>query len=256
MNKFLLLLFLAVNVLFCSAQVTVTEYKVVHNISPTDKSFIPFFKIHKDQAFSSQLNHTTLTDLFDDQPFYADTLKHIVYDTFRQAMDPFMNMLGYKIYKNTPLVLSFNISGVGCGVYCEEFNKYYTFDLRNKRQLTLNDFFTQQGQKRLLDSIITYKKNVIGNYLKDSASIETDTILNYISSQDIIAEYKNCLGSSNLENLGEVMYYLDGQKIHTIQERCFPHFMMVADSLWTFQYEIDLNEWKKYLSPLGLSVLH
>ncbi len=172
-----------------------------------------------------------------------------------------IDYLEYQILNNDRL-LSLAISFEGCGAYCEGVSRYFIFDLKDARQFTVKDFFTQEGMKRLSDSISLLRKNLILKQLTDLRKEEKtdvagmkDEYENYYP--DAIEMYTKCLERKVLpEDMPDHDFAISPGKFHFYSWRCSAHFEKALDELGNYEYIAEMKDWIQYLTPLGRKLLN
>ena len=74
--------------------------------------------------------------------------------------------ISFNIIQNSNNILSLSISAEGCGAYCEEFTRYYSFNLNTGNKLTIDSIFTNNGLSVLSDSINEFRRKKIKNEIR------------------------------------------------------------------------------------------
>jgi hypothetical protein len=171
---------------------------------------------------------------------------------------PPISDISYRVIENNPRFLSLAISAEGCGAYCEPFTRRLNYDAATGRRIPLTELFTEAGVALLSDSVTSWKRKEITDFLKEtrqeSGSARGDDE-EYV--EEMIAMYDGCL--SMLDEYEEDFAYLDFTidrgAVTIYLPRCSNHAMLALDELGDFSYRIDFTRWKHDLTPYGKKVL-
>jgi hypothetical protein len=164
----------------------------------------------------------------------------------------YVNMV-YNVVRNDKQVLCILMTYEACGSYCETYNEYYTYDSKTGKRIEPEDWLTDEGMQKLLDSVYGLKHkritDAIGSlrYEMNKSPYSADTL----EQQEILDMYSSCVDSTDGHRIGSVRFEVSGGGFTVIIERCSPHALRALDSLWEFSYTFRAKAWRKYLSDYG-----
>jgi hypothetical protein len=242
-----------------SGQVIVKEIKETHPVEETGEYIFPLIKA-KSSDVSTRINNTLCSDFLD-----VDRSK-IKKSIFENAWPSEENSMGrlhdisYEVLQNSIRIFSISISAEGCGAYCEEFTRYYNFDLQTGKQLLLEDLLTTDGKKLLLESINKQKKETIQHKIrsaketmrKKGSSLSEEDKKYY---EEMIDLYTTCLGGQLYKSFDYLQFSLQEKTLVVFGERCSAHVNQNVDELGEFEFGFSLANWKKHFNTYGLSLL-
>lgn len=242
------------------AQVTVKEIKETHPVDKDQVFIFPLIKT-KSSSISTRINNTLCSDFLDVD---RNKIKKSIFEKNGWANEENvygrLSDISYEILQNSNRIFSISISAEGCGAYCEDFTRYYNFDLKTGKQFSLGDLLTTDGKKLLLESINKQKKELLQDKIrsakgslhkKNSASSEEDKAY----YEEMIEIYSNCLESQLYTSLEYAQFSLQQKTLVVFTERCSAHVNRNVDELGDFEFGFSLANWKKHFSPYGLSLL-
>ncbi len=174
---------------------------------------------------------------------------------------PTLSNLEYEVIRNKNSILSVKISAEGCGAYCEDWERFFTFNLKTGNIIRLDSIFSMEGLENLSNYMDSIKQSKIKNKLREindtlnSPSVKnTPNDLEYYN--EMLELYTDCLDSKiTYEYISEYEYSITSYGLIIYSDRCSAHYNRNADELWTFEYPIDLNQWVDLLTPLGKKLI-
>ena len=180
--------------------------------------------------------------------------KSIFENVWQKPDDPVapINYLTYNVNLLNDKLYTVTFSGEFCSAYCEGFDMSYTFDLATGDLLTLDTLFSKNGQEKLLNELIEYKKRLIENKINELKQVtQSDTIDS--EDQDLykrmLALYQEC--NSEYADLKHFRYIPSQDSLKIIYGRCSAHYNRDVDELWYFKKAISIDEWVEQLSEIG-----
>ena len=158
MRKIFLLVFLFPTL--SHSQVIVKEIKEMH---PDEKARVYIFPLIKatSNAVSTRINNTLCSDFLDVD---RSKIKKSIFENIWPGGENNHRLLSditYEVLHNSNRIFSISISAAGCIAYCEDFTRYYNFDLQTGKQFKLEDLLTPAGKKLLLDAMNKQKKELL-----------------------------------------------------------------------------------------------
>lgn len=207
-------------------------------------------------SIADAINGDLFSQVFDAEWSEGMSISDAIPSTNDAGIPP-IGDLSYRVVENNERLLSLAISGEGCGAYCEPFTLHLNYDAATGRRIHLTELFTEAGAALLSDSVASWKRKEITDFLKEtrqeSGSARDDD--EYI--EEMIAMYEGCL--SMLDEYEEDFAYtdfaIDRGAITIYLPRCSNHAMRALDELGDFSYRIDFRRWKHDLTPYGKKVL-
>lgn len=251
---FILILIFLTNLTF-GQSVIIKKIKQINTITKEIYVF-PKIIIQNSLTLSQKINTTLRFEVLNSDTGTSDNkIFNQVWRTKEQS--PTIHDLSYEIIRNDKSLLSLSISGEGCGAYCETFTRYFTFSPRTGNKLTLDSFLNKKGLIIFADSLnvsklrkIKAKIFEVQDTLKTKHVQNNKALLEYYT--EMLSLYQYCIDSKitpeNITNL-EFLAKKNILKIYT--DRCSAHYNMNVDELWAFEYVLNLNHWRKYLTNYG-----
>lgn len=147
---------------------------------------------------------------------------------------PRLSYLEWNVSRPLPNVLEVELSGEGCGAYCEGFVTHYHYDLRDGGYIGLDSLITPEGRSAFTTTIHTRWEDTITTCIAimlDSAALPSlDTeILEHL--QATMEMYQQCLDdrSDGDAYVSDFTAEIDGIRFFT--SRCAPHVVQELDVL-------------------------
>jgi hypothetical protein len=163
--------------------------------------------------------------------------------------------ISYRVVNNDADFFSITISATGCGAYCENWTRYYTYESGTGRKIKLEEIYTDDGLEKILGLVNTLKLKRIQDKISD---IDETIKANALSDEDkrdykkAVNIYEQCQHSSNpREYIG---FSLDKGQITIYQDYCLPHAIHFLDKV-DYAFSFDIAAVKNYLSDYGKSLL-
>ncbi len=243
-----------------SGQVIVKEIKETHPVEETGEYIFPLIKA-KSSAVSTRINNTLCSDFLDVD---RDKIKKSIFENIwpgGENNSRLLSDISYEVLHNSKRIFSISISAAGCIAYCEEFTRYYNFDLRTGKQFLLEDLLTADGKKLLLESINKQKKETLEHKIR----LAKETLRRKGSSlseedkeyyEEMIDVYTTCLGGQLYRSFECLQFSLQEKTLVVFGERCSAHVNQNVDELGDFEFGFSLANWKKHFNTYGLSLLN
>jgi hypothetical protein len=241
---------------FCFGQMATV--KKIEQINPVSKEKYVFPKIIVQgmPVSSKKINNKLRSEILDVDSAVKDS--QIFNGVWRTAEQwPTLSDLAYEVIRNDRWVLSIKISAEGCGAYCENWERYFTFNLKTGNQLFLDSLINDIGLHKLATDFNSFKQAKLRNIIKETKdTLETTAVKNdketleYFS--DMLSLYTGCLDSKiEFEDMTGMEFSVESPGLVLYSERCSVHYNRNLDELWIFEYKIDLKDWKGYLTNYG-----
>lgn len=249
-----------------SAQVTITDIdEAVPNRTDTTNVYgrykFPHIT-HSNQAVADTINASLLFNVLDiEKDSVKQSIFENVWDTEGQRLAR-LTFTQFSINYNSGNILSLDIATEGCGAYCEEFSYHFNYDTRTGESISLDSLFTEDGLKLLSQTIAKWQRDKIVAHIQLLASTKTTNEEDSIRSIDAIEMYNQCLERYNDVYLGKetIATYpgcvITSNSITIFGDRCSAHVNRALDDIGQFQYELAVKNYRKYLSPYGLSLFN
>lgn len=212
-------------------------------------------------SIADAINDDLFSQVFDAEWSEGMSISDAIPSTNDGGIPP-IGDLSYRVVENNERLLSLAISGEGCGAYCEPFTIHLNYDAATGQRIRLTELFTEAGAALLSDSVASWKRKEITDFLKEArqesgSARGDDDEYEYEYVEEMIAMYEGCL--SMLDEYEEDFAYLDFAidrgAITIYLSRCSNHAMLALDELGDFSYRIDFRRWKHDLTPYGKKVL-
>ncbi len=244
--------------LLASSQVIVKEIKEMHPVRKTEEYVFPLIKA-KSSTISDRINNTLCSDFLDVD---RRKIKKSIFENIWPGGENNYGLLSdisFEVLQNSNRIFGISISAEGCGAYCEEFTRYYNFDLQTGKQFFLEDLLTADGKKLLLESINKQKKETLEHKIR----LAKETLRRKGSSlseedkeyyEEMIEVYSNCLERKQ-SSFEYAQFSLQQKTLAVFTGRCSAHVNRNVDELGDFEFGFSITSWKKHFSKYGLSLL-
>lgn len=185
-----------------------------------------------------------------------------------------MASLEYTVSRNDGRVLTIAFAGEGCGAYCEDYNTFYSFDIKTGRMLGADDLFTVPGMRSLAQKLSKerqsqYRQQLISLRKELKAAQKERKPKNQDAIDDLnnrIALNADCLGEGSdsagtpaadlsLSTFRNYMSELAGQAFNLTAGRCSNHAMRALDDVGEVTLTLPYAELKPYLTGYGKALL-
>ena len=260
-------LLLAVSLLFTmtvSAQVTITDIdEAVPNRTDTTNIYgryrFPHIT-HSKQAVADTINASLLFNVLNIE---RDSVRKSIFENVWENEDfyvPELTYTDYEVNYNHGNILSLSIETEGCAAYCEGYTRHFNYDIRSGELIALDSIFIPAGMELISLTIAEWQRKEITAQIQLLAKKKTANKEDEQDKRDAIDMYNQCLEAHEQEYIGAEMidfyhdFIITPDTITIFRYRCSPHVMMALDDLGEFEYKLDMNEYRKYLSPYGLSL--
>jgi hypothetical protein len=242
-----------------TGQVIVKEVKETHPVQKERVYIFPLIKA-KNSVVSNRINNTLCSDFLDVD---RNKIKKSIFENTWPGGENNYRLLSdisYNVMHNSKRIFSISISAEGCGAYCEEFTRYYNFDLQTGKEFKLEDLLTADGKKLLFEAMNKQKKELLQLKIrsakellsKKGSPVDEDDKEYY---EEMIEVYSTCIESQLYTSLEYIQFSLQEKTLVVFTDRCSAHVNRNVDELGDFEYGFSLANWKKHFSPYGLSLL-
>ena len=207
------------------------------------------------QAIADMINETLVGDMLqiDSGQQYKSIFERVWGDSDRTM--PTLDEISYDEINNDKHFFCIGIYTDGCGAYCSNGTRYFTFDSRSGDEIDLDTLFSKAGLQKVLDKVKATRAERIS---ENVARIKSGLIDKHTSEDDrsydtmAVSIYADCQASEVLTQY--LNFSLDHKQFTIYTDDCLPHMIMDRDEVdYTFTFE--LKDIKKYLSGYGRSLL-
>lgn len=253
MNKRVFFLFLCLIPLSCGSQEYSVKKVVSTNPEQPEQVYIFPMLLGPDKNITHKINrylvsHQLGIELGKEQTSIFENIWH----SSEQPLSH-INNLSYTINLLNNKLYAVTISGEFCSAYCEGYDITYTFDLTTGDVIPLDLFFSEYGQKILLNKLNSFKETILNEKIAElKERIESNRLDDELReySKLMLELYENC--NRDHASLSDFRYIPSDDTLDIFYGRCSAHFNRSIDELWYFNTTISINEWYQYLSDLGM----
>jgi hypothetical protein len=238
-------------------QVTIRTIKGQSPVRQIDYAF-PHIVYGANKTVATKINHALITDFLEIDPKKVrKSIFEAVWPQEGVGIPAFLSEISWETHTNTSKLFSLAISAEGCGAYCEPFTNYYSFDLKTGKLLALDQLFTQEGQRRLLDSVNLLKKHELQTAVKHLQVSLQDTAQkeDHERAKEAIEMYQECLELGGVESIQDLSFHLKANSLLIHIGRCSAHVNRALDDVGDFEFSFRLANLKQYLTPYGRQLL-
>lgn len=203
--------------------------------------------------------------LFDMLGIEKDSVQNSIFENVWKNEDfptPSLTYTNYNIDYNQSNILSLSIETEFCSAYCEADVMRAAYDTRTGKRVEIDSLFIPAGMDLISLTIAEWQRNEITTQIQQLAKKKTVNKEDAQDKSDAIAMYNQCIEAHEKEYIGSerIDFYHDFIITPTVitifRYRCSPHYMMALDALGEFEYTLDVNEYRKYLTPYGLDLFN
>lgn len=120
---------------------------------------------------AERINRHLAIDFLEADPDTAgNDLFSLVWGDAATARTPSLYDLTWEVHQPLPEVVDFELTGEGCGAYCEGFTRHYLYDLRDGSYLAFDSLFTPAGLVAVNDTLDKLWRSTLRAYV-DSLEI-------------------------------------------------------------------------------------
>lgn len=170
---------------------------------------------------------------------------------------PMQSEFSFEVINNDNLFFCLTISAEGCGAYCEDWTRYYTWESRSGRKIELNELFSQEGLQRFSDSLRIQRNQRIRAAIAD---LKKDWKKDLVADPDnadglrmAMDVFTDCLDTTKTPVV-DFGYTLDEDHLTVYLGACLPHMIRAYDEV-DYTFSFDLKDWNTYLSDYAKSLL-
>ncbi|WP_211461495.1 hypothetical protein [Collimonas silvisoli] len=180
----------------------------------------------------------------------------------------------FSVSRNDGRILTIAFENEGCGAYCENYQTYYSFDIKTGRMLDADDVFTASGMRALERRMVKERQSQYRELLISLRSeLKAIQKAHDAKSQDTVNDLKerielnsNCSGEGThtdrtpgaSEAAPMFKYYkseFSEDAFKLTAERCSNHAMRALDDVGAVTLTIPYAELKPYLTGYGTALL-
>lgn len=171
----------------------------------------------------------------------------------------------FELARHDDRVLSIKFTLEGCGAYCEGYDSYYSFDLRNGYAIDLPDLLTPEGRAAASRRIVEHRKRLYAVQVK---SLKKELVQarqggKADALQDIeerIALNEECLEREQRADratdlIDYAKFRLDGSGIVLSTERCSNHAQRALDDVADVETVLTPKDLSAALTPYGRTMV-
>lgn len=154
---------------------------------------------------------------------------------------PRLSYLGWEVRQPLPNVLEVELSGEGCGAYCEGFITSYHYDLHNGRYLTKDSLFTPPGIAALNDTLYARWRSTLTAYIASVLDSVADPHVDTAAVEEMKATmelYQNCLDERADGDPYTSDFTVSASGLRFFIARCAPHVVQELDVLDPIAFEL------------------
>ncbi|TAL59802.1 MAG: hypothetical protein EPN85_08635 [Bacteroidetes bacterium] len=227
-------------------------------ISSVNKYIFPKFNSNVRAAAAKKINDHLTEDLLETK---LGEEKQSIFENVwgsEEFQIPRLTDISWQIISNTGKILSVNMSGQGCGAYCEGFTRGYNYNSMTGNTLHLDSILNPSGTKRLCDSLDKSKREIITNFIDKVKLNIKNGKGDPGRDPEMLEMYQSCLEwnfSIYPEYVNSMDFTIENEQLSVVLGRCSAHVNQALDELGEFTFKIQLRDWKQYLTPLGASLL-
>lgn len=211
----------------------------------------PHIRIAGNNAVANAINHDLIKDMLDIDPQKVKkSIFENVWATKQQVTILDDISFEYRMHRNK--IFSVSFTAEGCGAYCENFSKYYNYDLQTGKRIAFTELLTTAGRQYALDSLTRFKKHQLQNKIIEATnSLPGGDSVYY---QDMINLYQQCAEDSDTIDPEYTDYIISDSAFIFITGRCSAHVNRNVDELDEFRISIRFTD-RGLLSPYGMRLL-
>ena len=221
--------------------------------SPYNKEFsfiFPHLKSTSDQTMADAINTDLVKDVLNME---YGTQKYSIFEKIwgTKELDlPNVSNISYKVINNDADFFCLKISATSCSSSCNDWTRYYIYDSKSGRKVTMNDLLTGAGLSMVSDSayrLFTQRENTYSAQLKDKIAKQPLSPDDKQAYQSAIDAYGKCSGKNQLWAAP------DKQHFNINADACLfgeLHYLDKVDYSCTF----DMSGLRDYLTDYGKSL--
>lgn len=219
---------------------------------PHETYSFPRFALPERPVVAARINRDLCIDFLDVDP---DTAKDMLFanvwgDTVGWTT-PQLSFLEWSVRRPFAQVLQVELSGEGCGAYCEGFTMHYQFDLRTGRRLEHDSLFMPQGIAAINDTLLKAWTALLNGHMAGVVDSLADTEIDPEYVDFLRAElemYRRCL----VERTDEpyvVDLVFEGEGVRFFLARCASHVEQALDELDPVSFTLRYSWLHRFMRP-------
>lgn len=228
--------------------------KQLQQVNPITKEKYVFPKIFikGNPAIAAKINGELRSQILDIDSSVADNR---IFDHVWKTEDHMGSLynLHYQVIRNAKSILSIKFSAEGCGAYCEDWDEYFTFNLKTGNALRLDRILTTKGLANLVSNFNSFKLNTLKEKVKQiqdtlkKVEIKKDiTSLGYYT--DMMDLYTECQEyKMDSERIASVDFSISLTSLSIYSGRCSAHYNRNLDEIGDFEFKTKLKDIEKYI---------
>lgn len=162
--------------------------------------------------------------------------------------------ISFETVFNRDSIVSFKISALGCGAYCEDYYRFLSIDLRKGRIILLKELFNEEGKARLIKELNYFKKKTIKKRLKQLKSQKFENRKGRGHVAEEITLLENC--NAELSGLDYLEFVVVQDSIWIQMDRCSNHADRSLDGLSYFNYKESIEYYSEFFTEEGWNVFY
>jgi hypothetical protein len=213
----------------------------------------PYLRMPDRPEVAARINKDLCIDFLEVDPDTADgrIFEMVWGDTARGGM-PRLLSLAWSCEHVLTDIASIELSGEGCGAYCEEFTVHYVYDLRTGVRAEYDSLFTGRGLVVVNDTLGKRWRRLVN---AEIALLDSSSKAASVSSEELdrITEmlelYSNCLGERSESD--PYVYDIDPleKALRVYISPCAPHVVRALDDLGSITFDLPYTWLVLYLRP-------
>jgi hypothetical protein len=222
-----------------------------------NKYIFPDLKCKSNQMAAERINQDLRQDILElDSGKQYKSIFEKVWGSEENPM-PMESDFSFEVVNNDDRFFCITMSAEGCGAYCEDWTRYYTWDSRTGQKIELQELFSSTGLQRFSDSLRTLRNHRIRSAVADlKKTMKKDLTASPEDAEGIqmaIGIFFDCLDTARTPAVS-FGYTLDHEHLDVYLGACLPHMIRAYDEV-DYTFIFDLNKWDIYLSDYAKSLL-
>ncbi|MBK6628775.1 MAG: hypothetical protein IPG35_14475 [Flavobacteriales bacterium] len=145
-------------------------------LPPNETWTFPRIGLPQRPAVAARIDRDLCIEFLEVDPDTAGgNLFDLVWGDAEDRTMPRLRDLEWSVRQPFPEVLEVELSGEGCGAYCEGFTKRYQFDLRTGRRLDFDSLFTPEGITAINDTLLKAWNALLNDHIASMLDSLTDS---------------------------------------------------------------------------------
>lgn len=202
---------------------------------------------------AERINRHLAIDFLEADPDTAgNDLFSLVWGDTATARPPSLYDLTWEVHQPLAEVVDFELTGEGCGAYCEGFTRHYLYDLRDGSYLAFDSLFTPAGLVAVNDTLDKLWRAVVSQQIltiEDTLSTRALSVEDQEWFRESVELYRNCRD----ERPRHAPYVEDIVPLPQIMRfhiaRCSAHVNRNVDDLYTVEVQLPFSWLATHFRP-------